>query len=135
MRKVRKHQLRHDLEQFRYLLNRDRLPRTLTESATAAYEDVLSQFSDAAETDMLMLSWSQWETLGQYFNRALYLSDVSRAKGGCLNLTVNFTEVEAAYSTTRSDPHLVIVEALDKLIARQPSSMTLINIPSILGPT
>ena len=53
MRKVRKHRLYHDLEQLHYL--------NLTDSAIAAYEEILSQFPDAARGDMMLtLSWEQW---------------------------------------------------------------------------
>lgn len=139
MRKLRKHRLRHDLEQFRYLLKNDRLPRNLTESAIGAYEEVLLQLSDVAETDMLTLSWSQWETIGPYFNRALYLPVVSRVRGGALNPAIDFTEVQEAYNS--SDPQLVVVddflskEALDKLVRyyREATIFYDVNHPSYLG--
>jgi len=88
MRKVRKHRLYHDLEQLHYL--------NLTDSAIAAYEEILSQFPDAARGDMMLtLSWEQW--LGDsrsFFNRALYLLPVvSRVKDGTLNPAVNFASV------------------------------------------
>ena len=86
MRKVRKHRLYHDLEQLHYL--------NLTDSAIAAYEEILSQFPDAARGDMMLtLSWEQWGILGPFFNRALYLPVVSRVKDGALNPAVNFASV------------------------------------------
>jgi hypothetical protein len=93
MRKVRKHRLYHDLEKLRYLKEKNYLPRNLTDSAIAAYEEILSQFPDAARGDMLTLSWEQWGILGPFFNRALYLPVVSRVKDGALNPAVNFASV------------------------------------------
>jgi len=120
MRQVRKHRLYHDLEQIRYLRKKDRLPRKLTDSAIAAYKEILSQFPDASRGDMLTLSWEQWGTIGPFFNRALHVPVVSRVKDGALNPEINFTAVEAAYNN--SNPHVVVVddflsnEAISKLL-------------------
>jgi hypothetical protein len=107
-RRLHKHRLHHDLEQLRYIQAKHRLPSELTKRAIAAYEEVVAQLSEVSDDEFVVLTWSQWATIGPYFNRVLYLPILSRVKSGGLNPAIDFNAVQAAYNN--SDPHVVVVD-------------------------
>ena len=107
-RRLRKHRLHHDLEQLRYIQAKHRLPTELTKRAIAAYEEVIAQLSGVPDYESVTLTWSQWATIGPYFNRVLYLPILSRVKSSGLNPAIDLNEVQDAYNN--SDPHVVVVD-------------------------
>jgi hypothetical protein len=119
-RRLPKHRLHHDLEQLRYIQAKRRVPLELTQRAIAAYEEVTGEFSGVPDDEFVVLTWSQWATVGPYFNRVLYLPILPRVKSGGLNPAIDFNEVQTAYNN--SDPHVVVVDdflsqdALDALL-------------------
>lgn len=76
--------LRHDIEQLRYLVGRGRLPPDAW-SLIPAYERTLAEFTAQHGRDPnAVLSASQWEAVGDAFNRVLLWDPPARVAGSAL---------------------------------------------------
>ncbi|MBM3531828.1 MAG: tetratricopeptide repeat protein [Alphaproteobacteria bacterium] len=76
--------LRHDIEQFRWLAERGRLPAG-AETLIPRYEQTLAQFIARHGRDPnAALTWDQWEAIGDAFNRVLVWEPPSPVQGSAL---------------------------------------------------
>jgi tetratricopeptide (TPR) repeat protein len=76
--------LRHDIEQLCYLAERWRLPAG-AKSLIAAYEKTLAEFLAVhGRNPNAVLTWSQWEAIGDAYNRVLLWDPPERVAGSAL---------------------------------------------------
>lgn len=110
------HRLRHDIEQFRYLLQRSRLPSTILTPIIQRYEDALRQLTNSdpapSSSDALLAPAEIWSLVAETYNRALYVPHLARVTGSTLSqrTITNAARITAAYYA--STPHILAVDEL-----------------------
>ena len=87
--------LRHDLEQFRYLMDQGRLPEHFSQE-TARYEDVLQELQGSGG-DRVALSAEQRGKIGGSYNRLVYVAETPAQNGPALSPEIDAEAVEARY--------------------------------------
>ncbi len=87
--------LRHDLEQYRYLMAKGRLPDAFAEQI-ARHEEVL-QALDPAAGGAVALSTAQRDSIGGSYNRLVYLAEAPALDAGALNVGLDAEAIEALY--------------------------------------
>lgn len=90
--------LRHDLEQYRYLMEKGRLPEPFTQQI-ARHEEVLQELDPAADAPVA-LSTAQRARIGGSYNRLVYLADAPALDEDALNPGLDREAIEARYFET-----------------------------------
>jgi Flp pilus assembly protein TadD len=90
--------LRHDLEQYRYLMEKDRLPDSFS-GEIAGHEEVLREL-DASGDGRIALSAAQGAKIGGSYNRLVYLAETPALEGTALNPGIDAQAIEARYLET-----------------------------------
>ncbi len=90
--------LRHDLEQYRHLMAKGRLPESFSEEI-ARHEEVLQELDTPAD-GRIALSAAQGAKIGGSYNRLVYLAETPALEGGTLNPGLDALGIEARYLET-----------------------------------
>ena len=90
--------LRHDLEQYRHLMAKGRLPESFSQEI-ARHEEVLQEL-DASGDGRVALSAAQGPKIGGSYNRLVYLAETPALEGAALNPGLDTEGVEARYFET-----------------------------------
>lgn len=99
--------LRHDIEQFEYLMERGALRQSFAENVEA-YRAVLAELDDGGDPAMLRpLNARQIARLGPTYNRLVHRPP-DDAPTSCFNAAFDPTRIETAYSS--ASPHVVVVD-------------------------
>lgn len=101
--------LRHDIEQFDYLMAKDALPASFR-ATVDAYRAVLAELDDGGDPARLRpLDASQIARIGATYNRLIYQPPDDRPSS-CLNPAFDAARIEAAYFG--ASPQVVVVDDL-----------------------
>ena len=113
------HKLRHDIEQFEYLVAKRRLPASYA-SEIDAYKSVLAEIAATKPSSPVVpLTSAQRAKIGHTYNRLVYLADAPVMKNSSLNRDLDVAAIEDDYH--RNAPGITFVddfltaEALDTL--------------------
>jgi tetratricopeptide (TPR) repeat protein len=87
--------LRHDLEQYRYLMERGRLPESFSQEI-ARHEEVLQDVQGAG-SGRVALSAAQRAKIAGSYNRLVYLAETPALEGPALSPDIDAQGVEARY--------------------------------------
>lgn len=90
--------LRHDLEQYRYLMEKGRLPESFSEEI-ARHEEVVQEL-DSADGGRVALSTAQRAKIGGSYNRLVYLAEAPAVEGAALNPGLDGEAIEGRYFET-----------------------------------
>jgi tetratricopeptide (TPR) repeat protein len=90
--------LRHDLEQYRYLMEKGRLPDGFSEEIVR-HEEVLQELGESGD-GRIALSAAQGAKIGGSYNRLVYLAETPALEGGTLNPGLDTEGIEARYLET-----------------------------------
>jgi len=107
---VYKSRLKHDAEQIRYLLDRDRIPRSY-----ASYLEALTQLRERAAREAptstrLTIGKSELAGIATSFNRILHYAACPARPQGALNPDLDVDAIEARYHATK--PEIMYVDDL-----------------------
>lgn len=118
-RKSSRTKLRHDVEQFQYLIDRGLLPAS-ARTASIAHEAALADLPDPLPgTHLVDLPARHWAALAPTYNRLIHWAPAPSLRGGAVNPTLQRAAIEADYyrnapGFTHVDGFLTL-EALENL--------------------
>lgn len=88
------HKLRHDIEQFEYLMEKGRLAASFA-TEIDAYRAVLAEIADTGPPSRVVaLTSAQQARIGSTYNRAVHIADAPAAEPGPLNPSLDVPAIE-----------------------------------------
>jgi hypothetical protein len=87
--------LRHDLEQYRYLMELGRLPDSFS-GEIARYEDLLWEV-ESSDGRRVALSSAQREKIAGSYNKLVHVAQAPALEGGALNPELDFEAIQSHY--------------------------------------
>lgn len=104
------HKLRHDIEQFDYLMRHDRLPPSFSDEVDA-YKSLLADIAPSGrDNTRVPLATAQAERIGRTYNRIVHIADTPALNAGSLNASHDVAAIEADYK--RNAPGVTVVDDL-----------------------
>jgi hypothetical protein len=103
--------LRHDRDQLALLGERGRLPQSVIGRYLKGYDHILAQIPQLRLNYQMEIPEKLWaQTIGNVYQRALYVPEIAPLKGPALNPDLDFAGLEDQYLS--GDPHFVYFDNL-----------------------
>lgn len=103
--------LKHDREQLLLLGERGKLPQSLVDRYVGGYNELLSLIPPVKWNQMVTIPAKIWaKTVGNVYQRALYVPEMKPLDGPALNPNLNFTALEEEYLS--ADPSFIYFDDL-----------------------